>query len=245
MPLNGVGFGAGLRLGGCCFDSLEVRNVADAIFAELRYIAWMDQAPESNKLDPRNWVQKYGDIFYSYAIRRLNDSYAAEDVVQETFLAAIKSSGSFRGDSLESTWLSSILRKKTIDVIRKRERRRKSQPVSDGVEVNDFSEEQCLQVIGASFSMTPSKAMTDAEFMELVDESLARLPKNQASVFVLRELEQLEPEAICELLCISRKNLWVRLFRARVALAKSISGKLATDDSVREARIVYTEGDGG
>ena len=87
--------------------------------------------------------------------------------------------------------------------------------------------------------------MTDAEFMELVDESLARLPKNQASVFVLRELEQLEPEAICELLCISRKNLWVRLFRARVALAKSISGKLATDDSVREARIVYTEGDGG
>ena len=243
--LNEFGFGAGLRLGGCCFDSLEVRNVADAIFAELRYIAWMDQAPESNKLDPRNWVQKYGDIFYSYAIRRLNDSQAAEDVVQETFLAAIKSSGSFRGDSLESTWLSSILRKKTIDVIRKRERRRKSQPVSDGVEVNDFSEEQCLQVIGASFSMTPSKAMTDAEFMELVDESLARLPKNQASVFVLRELEQLEPEAICELLCISRKNLWVRLFRARVALAKSISGKLATDDSVREARIVYTEGDGG
>ena len=65
--------------------------MADAISAELRYIEWMDQSPESNKLDPRNWVQKYGDIFYSYAIRRLNDSQAAEDVVQETFLAAIKS----------------------------------------------------------------------------------------------------------------------------------------------------------
>jgi len=204
----------------------------------------MDQSPETNQLDPRNWVQKYGDIFYGYAIRRLNDTQAAEDVVQEPFLAAIKSSGSFRGDSLESTWLSSILRKKTVDVIRKRERQRKSQPISDGAEVNDFSEEQCLQVIGASFSMTPSKAMTDAEFMGLVHESLTGLPKNQANVFVLRELEQLEPEAICELLCISRKNLWVRLYRARVALAKSISEKLAAGDSEPGVRIAYTKRDG-
>ena len=107
----------------------------------------------SNKqLDPRFWVEKYGDIFYQYAIRRLNNAQAAEDVVQETFLAAMKSSVNFRGDSLESTWLSSILRKKTIDVIRKRERQRKVQPVVDGAELNDFSEDQCLQVIGASFS---------------------------------------------------------------------------------------------
>ena len=83
----------------------------------------MSPSPENNKLDPRDWVQKYGDIFYQYAMRRLNDAQAAEDVVQETFLAAIKSSVNFRGDSLDPTWLSSILRKKTVDVIRKREHR--------------------------------------------------------------------------------------------------------------------------
>lgn len=191
----------------------------------------MNQFPNDRKLDPRRWVQKYGDVFYQYAIRRLNDSQAAEDVVQETFLAAIKSSVNFRGDSLESTWLSSILRKKTVDVIRKRERRRKAQPTSDGVEVNDFSEDQCLEVIGASFTMSPAKAMNDAEFMNLVHASLKRLPKNQANVFILRELEQLEPEVICEMLEISRKNLWVRLYRARVALARCVSEKLADDDS--------------
>ena len=180
----------------------------------------MSPSPENNKLDPKRWVQKYGDIFYQYAIRRLNDAQTAEDVVQETFLAAIKSSINFRGDSLESTWLSSILRKKTVDVIRKRERRRKVQPISDGAEVNSFSEDQCLEVIGASFSMSPSKAITDAEFMNLVQTALAGLPKNQADVFVLRELEQLEPEAICEMLEISRKNLWVRLYRARVGVGK-------------------------
>lgn len=193
----------------------------------------MNPSPENSKLDPRSWVQKYGDIFFQYAIRRLNDTQAAEDVVQETFLAAIKSSVNFRGDSLESTWLSSILRKKTVDVIRKRERRRKAQPISEGTEVNDFSEDQCLEVIGASFPTSPSKAMSDAEFMDLIQTCLAGLPKNQADVFVLRELEQLEPEAICELLDISRKNLWVRLYRARVALGKCISDKLATDDRAK------------
>lgn len=197
----------------------------------------------NNQLDPRFWVEKYGDIFYQYAIRRLNNAQAAEDVVQETFLAAMKSSVNFRGDSLESTWLSSILRKKTVDVIRNRERQRKVQPVVDGAELNDFSEDQCLQVIGASFSISPSKAMTDEELLKLVETSLANLPKNQADVFVLREIEQLEPEAICELLDISRKNLWVRLYRARVALAKSISLKLADDESAKPFPKIESEGE--
>jgi len=201
----------------------------------------MSQTPD-NKLDPRQWVTRYSDIFYQYAIRRLNDAQAAEDVVQETFLAAIKSSVNFRGDSLESTWLSSILRKKTVDVIRKRERQRRAKPVSDGAEVNNFSEDQCIEVFGASFSLPPSKAMTDAEFMALVHASLADLPKNQADVFVLRELEHLTPEAICKLLGISRKNLWVRLYRARVGLAKRISKELEDDRALSVANVKSDRG---
>ena len=197
---------------------------------------------ENSKLEPRFWVQRYGDLFYRYALRRLNDRQAAEDVVQETFLAAIKSSVNFRGDSLESTWLSSIMRKKTIDVIRKRERVRKNRSVADGAEVNNVTEDQCLDVIGASFSIAPSKAMSDAEFRSEVQNCLSCIPKNQADVFVLRELEQLEPEAICEVLEISRKNLWVRLYRARMALAKCITKKIATDDKAVLSRKIKSSG---
>ena len=201
----------------------------------------MNDSPENRNLEPRLWVQKYGDLFYQYALRRLNDRQAAEDVVQETFLAAIKASVNYRGDALESTWLSSIMRKKTIDVIRKRERARNNRSVSDVAEVNNVTEDQCLDVIGASFAMAPSKAMADAEFMKLVRDTLKRLPKNQADVFMLRELEQLEPEVICELLNISRKNLWVRLYRARVALARYISEKLADDDQAKISSKLYAE----
>lgn len=203
----------------------------------------MSDPPENSKLDPRLWVQRYGDLFYQYALRRLHDRQAAEDVVQETFLAAIKSSVNFRGDSLESTWLSSIMRKKTIDVIRKRERARNNRSVADGTEVNDVSEDQCLNVIGASFSIAPSKALSDAELREEVQNCLTGIPKNQADVFVLREVEQLEPEAICEILEISRKNLWVRLYRARVALARCISEKLADDDRATLSCKVKSNGD--
>ena len=90
--------------------------------------------------------------------------------------------------------------------------------------------------------MSPSKAMSDVEFMNLVQTSLAGLPKNQADVFVLRELEQLEPEAICEMLDISRKNLWVRLYRARVALAKRISQRLADDDRAWSSLKIQSKG---
>ena len=204
----------------------------------------MNDSSENRNLEPRLWVQKYGDLFYQYALRRLNDRQVAEDVVQETFLAAIKASVNYRGDALESTWLSSIMRKKTIDVIRKRERARNNRSVSDVAEVNNVTEDQCLDVIGASFAMAPSKAMADAEFMKLVRDTLKRLPENQADVFVLRELEQLEPEVICELLNISRKNLWVRLYRARVALARYISEKLADDDQAKISSKLYAEGGG-
>ena len=88
-------------------------------------------------------------------------------------------------------------------------------------------------MIGASFSIAPSKAMSDAEFRSEVQNCLSCIPKNQADVFVLRELEQLEPDAICEVLEISRKNLWVRLYRARMALAKCITKKIAAGDKAK------------
>lgn len=188
---------------------------------------------QQNELQPWLWVQKYHDCFHGYAASRLNDSQTAEDVVQETFLAGIKSADSFRGDSLESTWLSSILRNKTVDVIRKRGRQRSAKLASDEGAVNSFSEDQCRHVIGASFAASPSKAMADTEFMNLVRDAVSQLPKNQADVFRLHELERLEPEEVCDRLDISRGNLWVRLRRARVGLANHVSDKLDHVDSGR------------
>lgn len=183
----------------------------------------MQDETDNPALDPTIWVNKYGDMFYRYALSRLNDHQAAEDVVQETFLGAFKSKDAFRRESEEATWMTSILRRKIVDVIRKRESTRRNCPSEEKVEVSHCSEDQCLTVFGASFSQSPASRLTDAEFVQVVENCLLTIPKSQADVFVLRELEQKDPEEICELLGITRKNLWTRLYRARVALGSCIN----------------------
>ena len=69
--------------------------------------------------DPAEWTQIYGDYLYSYALSRVYRKELAEDLVQETFLSALKSKDSFQGRSKEQTWLTSILKNKIIDHYRK------------------------------------------------------------------------------------------------------------------------------
>ena len=64
------------------------------------------------------WVNAHGDYLYRFALARLRDTHHAEDVVQETFLAALKNN-SFNQQSSVRTWLTGILKHKIIDQQRK------------------------------------------------------------------------------------------------------------------------------
>src|SRR5207249_8527733 len=72
--------------------------------------------------DPERWVDEYGDYLFKYALVRLRDQTKAEDMVQETFLAALKGGHSFAGRSAEKSWLIGILKNKICDYYRKASR---------------------------------------------------------------------------------------------------------------------------
>ena len=72
--------------------------------------------------DPANWVDQYGDFLYRFVSSRVKDPSVAEDLVQETFLAALKARENFKGRSTARTWLTAILKHKIVDHIRKRVR---------------------------------------------------------------------------------------------------------------------------
>ena len=55
------------------------------------------------------WLERHGDYLFKYAVFRLRDKSAAEDAVQETFLAALKAYEKFEGRGSERTWLVGIL----------------------------------------------------------------------------------------------------------------------------------------
>ena len=72
-----------------------------------------DIPPKS--LDPESWVDRYGDYLYTFALFRVQNKATAEDLVQETFIAALQSHKDYKGQAAERTWLTAILKNKIID----------------------------------------------------------------------------------------------------------------------------------
>jgi len=177
--------------------------------------------------DPGVWVDEHGDYLYKYAMFRMRDATAAEDAVQETFLAAIKAYAKFEGRGSERTWLVGILKHKITDQFRKsiRESPIGEMPGEDGPEHSEFFERQDSweghwnnNYAPSEWHATPEALVEQSDFWKTFNDCLSPLPARTASVFTLREVDGISSEEICELLSISANNLWVILHRARLHL---------------------------
>ena len=180
----------------------------------------------NNMADCAAWLDEHGDYLYKYAIFRLRDESAAEDCVQETFLAALKAYEKFEGRGSERTWLVGILKHKIIDHFRKLEREAPiGEDVPDGPEHLEFFE-SAGQWTGhwdadrapSDWHATPAELIERTDFWKVFSDCLTPLPQRTASAFTLREVDGLKSEEICEILAISANNLWVMLHRARLHL---------------------------
>ncbi len=170
--------------------------------------------------DPAAWVDQHGDALYRYALSRLGDPAAAEDLVQETFLAALAGRGDFRGESAERSWLVGILRHKLCDLLRQRCREQPLPAEAEGDAVADamFQPDGHWRKAPATWDAEPGELAGRREFWSVFAACREGLPERQAAVFTLRTLEDTEPERICQDLGISATNLWVLLHRARLRL---------------------------
>lgn len=176
-------------------------------------------------LEPSQWLERYGDQFYNYAFARLNNHEFSEEAVQETFMAAVIAIDEFEGKSSEQTWLFSILKRKIVDVVRREWKPKAKSSLAD--EVNPDS--QLFLSDGNwryKWSSPEHCPVESKEFLQIVQRCLGRLPSNQASVFVLRVLEEKTPQEICKELEITPANLGIRLHRARLGLARCVSQQM-------------------
>ena len=92
-------------------------------------------AAAKSQLDPKQWVDLYSDYLFNYAVVRVNDLELAQDLVQDTFLSALKAQSGFRGESSEKTWLIIILKRKIIDHYRKKA----TQGIKESIELNTIA----------------------------------------------------------------------------------------------------------
>jgi RNA polymerase sigma-70 factor (ECF subfamily) len=174
--------------------------------------------------DPAIWVDQYGDLLYRFALARVKDPSFAEDLVQETFLAALGSRKNFRGQSTTRTWLIAILKHKIIDHVRKKTREKDSDKIetmTNGIDVN-FTDQGKWHIKPGRWTRNPMKLYQQKEFLDVLYECLAKLPDRQAEAFMKREIEGLSTEQICKELDITATNSWVLLYRARMLLRRCL-----------------------
>jgi len=188
------------------------------------------------KPDPSSWLQEHGNALYRYALQRLQNSDQAEDMVQETLLAALQARGRYTGRASEKTWLIGILKHKIVDFIRKQVR---VSPVEDIQALSDAAVDSSTDNLFDARGHwihpprdwgDPDKLLRNYQFIELFKGCLKRLKPAQAQIFSLKELAGHSIDEICNELGITATNCSVMLYRARMGLRHCLEVYMTNDN---------------
>lgn len=173
--------------------------------------------PDADRL-----VAEYQGRIYSFASRMCRSAEDARDVLQETFLAAVRALPAFRGDAKVSTWLFRI----AANACRKMRRRGKHEPA------RLLSLDDVMPAPGAwpleiaDAAEGPEAVALRHEVQRALDASIADLPPAYRAVLILRDLEGLSTEEVAEILGLSVPNVKSRLHRARLFVRNGVVGRL-------------------
>lgn len=171
-------------------------------------------------------IEKERGYLLRYALLQLRNPVQAEDVVQETLLAALEGRERFAGKSALRTWLTGILKHKVIDHLRRSSRERQLTDADD-----DQSEADAVDALFAEDGHwrdtptdwgNPAGAFENSRFWAAFELCLQRLPVRTARVFTMREVMDMATDDICQELGITTTNCWVMLHRARLTLRECL-----------------------
>jgi RNA polymerase sigma-70 factor (ECF subfamily) len=160
-------------------------------------------------------VRHYQDRLYNTAYRLMGNAADAQDVVQEAFLNAYQSLGSFKGDSLFFTWLYRIAVNTAIS------QKRKQRVVAS---IHAMGPEQPgVDPLDPADHNRPGYALEQAEEEQRVQRALNRLSAEHRTVLVLKEIDGQKYEAMAEILGVPIGTVRSRLHRARLELRELLS----------------------
>ncbi|PJB12318.1 MAG: RNA polymerase subunit sigma-70 [Flavobacteriales bacterium CG_4_9_14_3_um_filter_40_17] len=171
-------------------------------------------------LNPNMWHDLYFAYLFNYTVVRVSDKEISKDLVQETFFSALKAIDNFKGKSSERTWLIAILKRKIIDYYRKKNTKKGKSEIKIAFNDDRKNEADWLEecVADCDLISNAESMMVNAELGTTINKCIGLLPEKQAVIFRMKFIECFETDMICELLGITRSNLWVSLHRAKFQL---------------------------
>jgi RNA polymerase sigma-70 factor, ECF subfamily len=172
-------------------------------------------------------VRRYQPRIYRFGMKMCRDPAAAEDVVQETLLAMVRTLRGFRGEASVSTWLYTIARSFCI----KKRRRPRSAPVAELSLETDRPAAASLP----DASPAPDRLVEEHETRSALEAALASLSAPHREVIVLRDVEGLSAGEVAEVTGLSVDAVKSRLHRARAVLRARLAPVLGTPPAGRPA----------
>ena len=169
------------------------------------------------------FLSRNGPSLLGYATRMLKDKASAEDAVQEALINVYRTIDKFDGRCSLKSWLYRAVRNKAIDEIRRQKR---------FVDVGEEPEQDFFNAAGdwrndcTQWDGHAAKELDNKNLLRLVHKEINNLPHAHREVLLLREIEGLDRQEICDALEISSGNLRIRIHRARTALKAVIGDKM-------------------
>lgn len=170
-----------------------------------------------------DWVADHGDYLLRYANAKVRDRDAAEDLVQDTLLAAWKARAGFTGVASVRTWLTSILIRKIIDRFRRERRSPETESGDNRFAFDPFNRFGKWKSRPRAWADDPAANLNGQEFRAAFAACVAKLPPRLNEIFVLRYENDESGEAVATDLGLSTANVWVMLHRARMQMWQCLS----------------------
>jgi RNA polymerase sigma-70 factor (ECF subfamily) len=171
----------------------------------------------------RELVEEHRDKVFNLTYRMLGNRAEAEDVAQEVFISVFKTIDTFREESKFSTWLYRV----TVNHCKNRIKYLARRHDRDQDELDEASEQDAAAAVTAPRPATrPDRALEGAQMERMLQEAIAELDEDHRVLVVLRDVEDLSIEEICEITGLPDGTIKSRLHRARMALRKKIQRHL-------------------
>jgi RNA polymerase sigma-70 factor (ECF subfamily) len=182
---------------------------------------------EQNQATLTQWVNLYADDLYAWAAMKIGDKEAAKDLLQDTYLSALKGMGTFEGRSSPKTWLFRILNNKIVDYFRQQQK-----TATQPLETDDTR--QAIALTDNLFAedghwrpqphpdrwMASSTAhlLDTPEFVQALQACMGRLPDKWRYVLHNKYLSEQSADQICQECGLTKSNYWQILHRAKLTM---------------------------
>jgi len=177
----------------------------------------MSTTHEILSIDINSCVALYTKDLYAWAYYKTGNKSLSEDLVQDTFLAAIKSQKNFKGDSEIKTWLFGILKNKIADYFRKASNKIPTQTIFF------YGDNWQEKEIPSTWHISEdNELLDDLAFKNTLNDCINKLPAVWSSVIRMKFIDDRKTEIICDENGISPNNYWQIIHRSKLQLRKCL-----------------------